>query len=104
MIFWACILSIGGYHGSKNEPQLKLDLGQPTGSLDRSSGTFTCFGSDGGEYDGLLFPPLLFPKTYTICDNDIIDIWMLIRTSINIGVDLDGVHGCETPSIINTQP
>jgi hypothetical protein len=29
---------------------------------------------------------------------------MLIRTSINIGVDLDGVHGCETPSIINTQP
>jgi len=53
--------STSGYDGSKNEPQLKLDLGQPIGSLDRSSGTFPCLGSNGGEYGGLLLPPLLFP-------------------------------------------
>ncbi len=44
--------STSGYNGSKNEPQFKLDLGQPIGSLNRSSGTFPCFGSDGGKYGG----------------------------------------------------
>jgi hypothetical protein len=74
-------LVTGGYHGGKNGPHPRLDLGQPSGPFDWLNGTIPLPRSNGGEPSGLFPPPHFLHWAPIVHGNVTIGICVLANTS-----------------------